>query len=131
MPDCGRGLRICAGPAAAPVLRRLSGVHHLGWACRIWASQDELSQYQGYRNRCRASQRDRISNSYRPWARSDVHAPEAVCFDFLRPFSKKRQDGWFMKHVIRQYKLEAGAQEVAYMEELFTEFSGRKTANDT
>jgi len=35
-----------------------------------------------------------------------------------------------MKHVIRQYKLEAGAQEVAYMEELFTEFSGRKTAND-
>jgi len=35
-----------------------------------------------------------------------------------------------MKHVIRQYKLEAGAQEVAYMEEMFTEFSGRKTAND-
>jgi GNAT superfamily N-acetyltransferase len=35
-----------------------------------------------------------------------------------------------MNHVIRQYKLEAGAQEVAYMEELFTEFSGRKTAND-
>ena len=35
-----------------------------------------------------------------------------------------------MNHVIRQYKLEAGAQEVAYMEEMFTEFSGRKTAND-
>ena len=29
-----------------------------------------------------------------------------------------------MEHVIRQYKLEAGAQEVAYMEEMFTEFSG-------
>ena len=35
-----------------------------------------------------------------------------------------------MKHVIRQYKLEAGAQEVAYMEEMFSEFSGRKSAND-
>jgi len=35
-----------------------------------------------------------------------------------------------MKHVIRQYKLESGAQEVAYMEEMFTEFSGRKSAND-
>jgi hypothetical protein len=35
-----------------------------------------------------------------------------------------------MKHVIRQYKLEAGAQEVAYMEEMFSEFSGRKTANE-
>jgi hypothetical protein len=35
-----------------------------------------------------------------------------------------------MKHVIRQYKLETGAQEVAYMEEMFTEFSGRKSASD-
>jgi hypothetical protein len=35
-----------------------------------------------------------------------------------------------MKHVIRQYKLESGSQEVAYMEEMFTEFSGRKSAND-
>lgn len=35
-----------------------------------------------------------------------------------------------MKHTIRQYRLEAGAQEVAYMEEMFHEFSGRKTAND-
>lgn len=35
-----------------------------------------------------------------------------------------------MNHVIRQYRLEAGAQEVAYMEEMFNEFSGRKTAND-
>ena len=32
-----------------------------------------------------------------------------------------------MKHVIRQYRLESGAQEVAYMEEMFTEFSGRKS----
>jgi GNAT superfamily N-acetyltransferase len=35
-----------------------------------------------------------------------------------------------MEHVIRQYRMEAGAQEVAYMEEMFTEFSGRKTANE-
>ena len=35
-----------------------------------------------------------------------------------------------MKHVIRHYRLEAGAQEVAYMEEMFSEFRGRKTANE-
>lgn len=33
-----------------------------------------------------------------------------------------------MEHRIRQYKLEQGALEVEYMEEMFTEFSGRKTA---
>jgi GNAT superfamily N-acetyltransferase len=35
-----------------------------------------------------------------------------------------------MNHIIRQYKLEAGAQEVAYMEETFTEFAWRKSAGD-
>jgi hypothetical protein len=33
-----------------------------------------------------------------------------------------------MEHRIRHYKLEQGALEVEYMEEMFTEFSGRKTA---
>src|SRR5262245_59472631 len=33
-----------------------------------------------------------------------------------------------MEHRIRQYKLEQGALEVEYMEEMFTEFSGKKTA---
>jgi GNAT superfamily N-acetyltransferase len=33
-----------------------------------------------------------------------------------------------MEHRIRQYKLEPGALEVEYMEEMFTEFSGKKTA---
>jgi hypothetical protein len=35
-----------------------------------------------------------------------------------------------MEHRIRQYKLEQGALEVEYMEEMFTEFSGRKTATE-
>jgi GNAT superfamily N-acetyltransferase len=33
-----------------------------------------------------------------------------------------------MEHRIRHYKLEQGALEVEYMEEMFTEFSGKKTA---
>src|SRR5688572_16716536 len=33
-----------------------------------------------------------------------------------------------MEHSIRQYRLEQGALEVEYIEEMFTEFSGRKTA---
>ena len=35
-----------------------------------------------------------------------------------------------MEHVIRQFRLEQGALEVQYIEEMFTEFSGRKTADD-
>lgn len=35
-----------------------------------------------------------------------------------------------MSHVIRQYRLEPGALEVQYIEEMFTEFSGRKTAEE-
>src|SRR2546426_10037325 len=35
-----------------------------------------------------------------------------------------------MEHVIRQYTLEPGALEVQSMEECFTEFSGKKTAED-
>ena len=35
-----------------------------------------------------------------------------------------------MEHVIRQYRLDQGALEVQYIEEMFTEFSGRKTADD-
>lgn len=35
-----------------------------------------------------------------------------------------------MKHIIRQYKLEAGALEVQYIEECFREFSGKKTADE-
>jgi GNAT superfamily N-acetyltransferase len=35
-----------------------------------------------------------------------------------------------MEHVIRQYRLDQGALEVQYIEEMFTEFSGRKTAED-
>ena len=35
-----------------------------------------------------------------------------------------------MEHRIRQYRLEQGALEVEYMEEMFTEFSGRKTAHE-
>jgi GNAT superfamily N-acetyltransferase len=35
-----------------------------------------------------------------------------------------------MDHSIRHYRLEQGALEVAYMEELFTEFSGKKTAGE-
>src|SRR5688572_25800665 len=33
-----------------------------------------------------------------------------------------------MEHKIRQYRLEQGALEVEYMEELFMEFSGKKSA---
>src|SRR5678810_558760 len=33
-----------------------------------------------------------------------------------------------MEHRIVQYRLEQGALEVAFMEEMFTEFSGKKTA---
>jgi hypothetical protein len=35
-----------------------------------------------------------------------------------------------MEHSIRQYRLESGALEVQYMEEMFTEFSGKKTADE-
>ena len=35
-----------------------------------------------------------------------------------------------MEHIIRQYRLEQGALEVQYIEEMFTEFSGKKTADD-
>jgi GNAT superfamily N-acetyltransferase len=35
-----------------------------------------------------------------------------------------------MQHVIRQYTLEPGALEVQYIEECFTEFSGKKTAEE-
>lgn len=35
-----------------------------------------------------------------------------------------------MEHRIRQYRLDPGALEVEYMEEMFTEFSGRKTAGE-
>jgi GNAT superfamily N-acetyltransferase len=35
-----------------------------------------------------------------------------------------------MEHKIRQYRLEQGALEVEYMEELFMEFSGKKTAEE-
>lgn len=35
-----------------------------------------------------------------------------------------------MEHRIRQYRLEQGALEVEYMEEMFNEFSGRKTASE-
>jgi len=35
-----------------------------------------------------------------------------------------------MEHVIRQYTLEPGALEVQYIEECFTEFSGKKTAEE-
>jgi GNAT superfamily N-acetyltransferase len=35
-----------------------------------------------------------------------------------------------VSHVIRQYRLEPGALEVQYIEEMFTEFSGRKTAEE-
>jgi GNAT superfamily N-acetyltransferase len=35
-----------------------------------------------------------------------------------------------VSHVIRQYRLEQGALEVQYIEEMFTEFSGRKTADE-
>ena len=35
-----------------------------------------------------------------------------------------------MEHVIRQYTLEHGALEVEYIEEMFTEFSGKKTADE-
>jgi hypothetical protein len=35
-----------------------------------------------------------------------------------------------MEHRIRQYRLEQGALEVEFMEEMFTEFSGRKTADE-
>ena len=35
-----------------------------------------------------------------------------------------------MEHRIVQYRLEQGALEVEFMEEMFTEFSGKKTANE-
>ena len=35
-----------------------------------------------------------------------------------------------MEHIIRQYTLEPGALEVQYIEECFTEFSGKKTAEE-
>jgi GNAT superfamily N-acetyltransferase len=35
-----------------------------------------------------------------------------------------------MEHIIRQYKVEQGALEVEYMEECFTEFRGKKTAEE-
>src|SRR3989442_15952139 len=35
-----------------------------------------------------------------------------------------------MEHIIRQYKLEQGALEVQYIEECFTEFKGKKTAEE-
>jgi len=35
-----------------------------------------------------------------------------------------------MGHVIRQYRLEQGALEVEFIEEMFTEFSGKKTADE-
>ena len=35
-----------------------------------------------------------------------------------------------MEHIIRQYSLEPGALEVQYIEECFTEFSGKKTAEE-
>ena len=35
-----------------------------------------------------------------------------------------------MEHVIRQYRLEPGALEVEYIEEMFTEFPERKTAHE-
>ena len=35
-----------------------------------------------------------------------------------------------MEHIIRQYKLEQGALEVEYIEECFTEFRGKKTAEE-
>jgi hypothetical protein len=35
-----------------------------------------------------------------------------------------------MQHIIRQYTLEPGALEVQYIEECFTEFSGKKTAEE-
>ena len=35
-----------------------------------------------------------------------------------------------MEHRIRQYRLEQGALEVEFMEEMFTEFSGKKTADE-
>ena len=35
-----------------------------------------------------------------------------------------------MEHIIRLYKLEPGALEIQYIEECFTEFSGKKTAEE-
>ncbi len=35
-----------------------------------------------------------------------------------------------MEHIIRQYTLEPGALEVQYIEECFSEFSGKKTAEE-
>ena len=35
-----------------------------------------------------------------------------------------------MEHIIRQYKVEQGALEVEYIEECFTEFRGKKTAEE-
>ena len=35
-----------------------------------------------------------------------------------------------MEHIIRQYKIEQGALEVQYIEECFTEFRGKKTAEE-
>jgi GNAT superfamily N-acetyltransferase len=35
-----------------------------------------------------------------------------------------------MEHIIRQYRLEQGALEVQYIEECFTEFRGKKTAEE-
>src|SRR5207249_5641029 len=35
-----------------------------------------------------------------------------------------------MEHIIRQYSLEAGALEAQYIEEYFTEFRGKKTAEE-
>src|SRR5262245_40916285 len=34
-----------------------------------------------------------------------------------------------MEHIIRQYRLDQGALEVEYIEEMFTEFSEKKTAD--
>ena len=35
-----------------------------------------------------------------------------------------------MKHIIRQYTLEPGALEAQYIEEYFTEFKSKKTAEE-
>ena len=54
VPDSGSSLWICPGPAAAAILRGLSGIHRYRRARRIWAAQDHAIEISRMSKRLRS-----------------------------------------------------------------------------
>src|SRR5262249_44514390 len=132
VPDSGSDLRLWTCVASAPVLRRLRRFHHHRGCRRPAAMEDELYQHRKGRDARRRSRgnadTDRNCSGRHPVA----HFARPSGGAFLRPGAEETRGRMIlctaMDHRIVQYRLEQGALEVEYMEEMFTEFSGKKTA---